>query len=56
MLQQITSEKNSIVDKFNGLKKVSHSALESQALLQLKNEYCDKNKCLKCAVGNSLLK
>ncbi|MDG1714092.1 DUF2851 family protein [Lacinutrix sp.] len=56
MLQQITSEKNSIVDKFNGLKKVSHSALESQALLQLKNEYCDKNKCLKCVVGNSLLK
>ena len=56
MLQQITSEKNSIINKFNGLKKVSHSALESQALLQLKNEYCDKNKCLKCAVGNSLLK
>jgi len=53
--QQIASEKNSIVDKFNNLKPVSKSALQSQALLQLKTEYCDKNKCLQCAVGNSLL-
>jgi len=55
IIQSITSEKNSIVEKFNSLKKVSTTALQSQALLQLKNEYCDKNKCLQCAVGNSLL-
>ena len=55
LLQQIASEKNSIVNKFNSLKKVSKSALESQALIQLKTDYCDKNKCLQCAVGNSLL-
>ena len=52
---QIHSEKNSIIDAFNKLKKVSKSAFQSQALLQLKNEYCSKNKCLQCAVGNSLL-
>ena len=46
ILQNITSEKNSIVEKFNTLKPMSRSALQSQALLQLKNEYCDKNKCL----------
>jgi hypothetical protein len=55
LLQQIDSEKNSIVNKFNSLKKVSHSALDSQALIQLKTEYCDKNKCLQCAIGNQLL-
>lgn len=55
LLQQIASEKNSTINKFNSLKKVSHSALESQALLQLKNNYCDKNKCLQCEVGNSIL-
>lgn len=55
LLHQITSEKNSIVNKFNSLKKVSKTALESQALLQLKSEYCDKNKCLQCAVGNFVL-
>ena len=52
---QIKSEKNSIIDAFNKLKPVSKFALQSQSLIQLKTEYCDKNKCLKCAVGNALL-
>jgi len=39
----------------DSLKKVSSSALKSQAFIQLKTMYCDKNKCLKCVVGNSLL-
>ncbi len=55
IIQNINSEKNSIVDKFNTFKSVSTSALQSQALLQLKSDYCDKNKCLQCAVGNVLL-
>ena len=55
LMHQLDSEKNSIIEKFNSLKMVSNSALHSQALLQLKNEYCNKNKCLQCAVGNSLL-
>lgn len=52
---KINSEKNSIIDAFNKLKKVSKSAFQSQSLLQLKNEYCVRNKCLQCAIGNSLL-
>ncbi|WP_034059957.1 DUF2851 family protein [Lacinutrix jangbogonensis] len=55
LLRQIASEKNSIVNKFNSLKMVSKSALDSQALLQLKTEYCNKNKCLQCKVGNAVL-
>ncbi|TYA54735.1 DUF2851 family protein [Formosa maritima] len=55
LLQHIPSEKNSIVTAFNNLKQVSKSALQSQALIQLKTEYCDKNKCLQCAVGNALI-
>ena len=51
----ITSEKNNIISAFNNLKKVSKSSLDSQALIQLKTEYCDKNNCLKCAVGNQFL-
>jgi len=51
----IISEKNNIISAFNNLKKVSKSSLDSQALIQLKTEYCDKNKCLKCAVGNQFL-
>ncbi|WP_418603089.1 DUF2851 family protein [Hwangdonia sp.] len=55
LMRHISSEKNSVIEKFNALKKVSTSALQSQALLQLKNEYCTKNKCLQCAIGNTLL-
>jgi hypothetical protein len=51
----ITSEKNNIIKAFNNLKKVSNSSLHSQALIQLKTEYCYKNKCLQCAIGNSLI-
>tara|TARA_R110002072_G_scaffold112893_3_gene242009 strand:+ start:5181 stop:6452 length:1272 start_codon:yes stop_codon:yes gene_type:complete len=51
----IASEKNNIISAFNNLKKVSKSSLDAQALIQLKTEYCDKNKCLKCAVGNQFL-
>ncbi len=51
----ITSEKNTIINAFNGLKKISKSSMDSQALIQLKTEYCEKNKCLQCAIGNALI-
>ncbi|WP_047544979.1 DUF2851 family protein [Psychroserpens sp. Hel_I_66] len=55
IVSSLSSEKNTIIDGFNQLKPCSTSALQSQALIQLKIEYCDKNKCLQCAVGNALL-
>jgi hypothetical protein len=55
MTREIKSEKNNIIDKFNDLKISSKNALESQALLQLKNEYCSKLKCLQCNIGNSII-
>ena len=55
LIEQLKTEKNSIVDKFKTLKVTTKSALQSQAILQLKNEYCDKNQCLKCAIGNTIL-
>lgn len=56
LIQNLPSEKNTIIEGFNRLQKTSTSALDSQALVQLKTEYCDKHQCLKCAVGNSLLR
>ena len=55
LIESISTEKNSIVEKFNSIKQVPTSALQSQGLLQLKDDYCNKNKCLQCAIGNSLL-
>ena len=31
------------------------SAHRTQALIHLKTEYCDKKRCLDCAIGNSVL-
>ena len=56
LIKQIKSEKNSIIDKFSDLKIISKNALESQALLELKNNYCTKKRCLHCAIGNNLLR
>jgi len=55
IVKQIKPEKNAVIDKFNALKIASKNALESQALLQLKNEYCMKQRCLQCVIGNFLL-
>ncbi len=56
LIQQFKPEKNSIVSKFSDLKIKADSAFESQALLELKNNYCAKKRCLQCAIGNNLLR
>jgi len=55
LISKITAENNSIIKKFNLIKLTSNSALQSQAIIELKSNYCDKNKCLQCAIGNQLL-
>ena len=34
----------------------AHSAFDSQALIELTNNYCHQRRCLDCAVGNRILK
>ncbi|MCA0151603.1 DUF2851 family protein [Winogradskyella vincentii] len=55
IIKSLNVEKNSVVDKFFKLRTFDHNACNSQSLLQLKQEYCDKNKCLQCAIGNNLI-
>jgi hypothetical protein len=55
-MNEVTSEKNVIMDKFNSFGIKSKTAFESQTLLELKNEYCERKACLKCAIGLELLK
>ncbi len=54
-MSQLKSEQNGIVDKFNSMKPIFCNALNSQALIQLKTNYCNKNKCLQCAIGSEVL-
>lgn len=55
IIEQIKPEKNTIISNFNELKINSNNAFETQALLQLKNEYCNNQLCLQCSVGKELL-
>ena len=56
LIQQIKPEKNSIISKFSELKINSTSAFQTQALLELKTNYCAPKRCLECAIGNKLLR
>lgn len=56
LIRQIQPEKNAIIQKFNYFNIKAKTALDSQSLLQLKKEYCDKNKCLSCNIGINLIK
>jgi hypothetical protein len=55
-LMDINAEKNAIINGFTVLGIENRNAFDSQALIQLKNAYCSRNRCLDCAVGNKLLK
>ncbi|MEP6713244.1 MAG: DUF2851 family protein [Ferruginibacter sp.] len=55
-MEKITAEKNSITKGFQALGVENKTAFDSQALIQLKNEYCNHWYCLQCAIGNKILK
>ncbi|MCB2207473.1 MAG: DUF2851 family protein [Bacteroidetes bacterium] len=53
--EQIKAEKNTITRKFLSLGLKIENAKQSQAVLQLKKNYCDKKRCLSCRFGHSLI-
>lgn len=53
--EQLPAEKNTIVNQFKQEKISIKTARESQAIIELKNSYCNKRACLKCQIGNLLL-
>ncbi|MFK7806595.1 MAG: DUF2851 family protein [Saprospiraceae bacterium] len=55
LLEELPAEHNNIITEWKNLGIKTESAYQTQALLQLKNEYCQKQKCLQCAIGNRIL-
>jgi len=55
-LSEIKSEENTIIASWRNAGVACLSAFDSQALLELKNNYCTEKRCLDCAVGNGILK
>ena len=55
LLEQLPPESNQIIRRWNDLGVESRSAFETQALLQLKNSYCDPKRCLNCQLGAKII-
>lgn len=55
LLEDLRAENNSIVSHFVAYGIDCPDALTSQALVQLKREYCDARKCIYCKIGHHLL-
>lgn len=55
LLEDLRAENNSIVSHFVAYGIDCPDALTSQALVQLKREYCDARKCIYCKIGHYLL-
>ena len=54
-LQQLNPEKNNIINTWAAAGITAQSAYDTQALLHLRKEYCDKRKCIHCAIGHKIM-
>ncbi len=55
-LQKVPAEKNKITRIWDTMGCHSKSAFDSQALIELHNNFCAKRKCLSCNIGVEVLK
>lgn len=53
---KLPSEENTYIRGWKAVGLKSDNAMRSQALIQLRREYCDKNRCMECALGCKLLR
>ncbi len=56
LLYQCKAEKNAIITHWKKLGAPAKNSGQSQALLQLKSEYCNRKNCLRCSIGFKILK
>lgn len=54
-LENMTAEKNHITQKYIAAGLQINTAWQSQAIIELHNNYCSNKKCLDCAVGLKIL-
>lgn len=56
LLSSLAPERNAIVRGWQHLGFKANDAAATQALIHLRKEYCDRNKCLQCRFGHTILK
>ncbi|MDW8210581.1 MAG: DUF2851 family protein [Cytophagales bacterium] len=55
LLQQLPAETNAITRRWQGLPLPLQNAADSQAVIELYNEFCTPCRCLQCSIGMSLV-
>ena len=55
ILRLLPPEQNSILDKWKKIDISANNAAETQAFLEIFNEFCTRKKCLSCDIGIQLL-
>ena len=55
LLEETQAEDNALTRGFEAIGFKSENALQSQGLIELKQNFCERRKCLECSVGNHLL-
>ncbi|MBN1338370.1 MAG: DUF2851 family protein [Bacteroidales bacterium] len=55
-IEHLPPEENNIIRTWKSLGIIPGSALESQALLHLKKQYCDRKRCLNCSIGSAIIR
>ena len=55
-LESLPAELNTITRGWAALCWKAGTAMHSQALIQLKNKYCNDKRCLHCTIGHQLIK
>lgn len=56
LLEALPAESNTVLREWAAIGQGANSAARGQALLELRNSYCARRRCLSCGVGNHLLK
>lgn len=55
LLEQIDAEHNNVIKLWSAAGRGANNALQSQALLEIYNEYCKQKRCLQCNIGYKIL-
>lgn len=54
-LEELKPEKNSVTEEMKAIGFTIANAKDSQAILELKKNYCDSKQCLKCGIGYAIM-
>lgn len=54
LLEDIPAENNTYIQQWNSVATITRCAMESQALLQLSKEYCERQRCHECPLAEVL--